>query len=305
MTTPSPLAQVKLKAFEQTSGINAEINLPHFHSSNYRILWFRYGNGHIYIDGRKHKLSRESLYCIPARVLHRVEFTTASKGFSLEFAADLITEPIFQQADIDLHLLFQARDIKALKLDSSMVENLEPLAQVFETESAHTGNRDERLLQTYLLAFLLNCDRFYRKTAGQLELSERRSNQIVKRFAAALQTHFKTCHQVQYYAQELNLSASHLNDVIKAETGRNAKAHIQERLLNEAEHLALHSSLRGSSIARQLGFTDPPHFSKFFKSRTGLSFQEFRLACLAWYERNALTPAVQSAWFFLKLEFLF
>ncbi len=76
--------------------------------------------------------------------------------------------------------------------------------------------------------------------------------------------------------EALNVSGHYLSDLIKLETGKSAKEHIDLHLLNKAKTLLLTSGHSVSEIAYQLGFNYPNHFSKMFKTKTGMSPSEFR-----------------------------
>jgi AraC family transcriptional regulator, transcriptional activator of pobA len=76
--------------------------------------------------------------------------------------------------------------------------------------------------------------------------------------------------------EALNLSPYYLSDLLKAETGKSAKEHIDLALINRAKNRLLQSNESVSEIAYGLGFDYPNHFSKLFKSKTGMSPKEYR-----------------------------
>lgn len=81
---------------------------------------------------------------------------------------------------------------------------------------------------------------------------------------------------VSQCGEALNMSAHYLSDLLKAETGKSAKEHIDLYLIDKAKTLLLQSKNNIGEIAYELGFEYPNHFSKLFKSKTGLSPSEFR-----------------------------
>jgi len=98
----------------------------------------------------------------------------------------------------------------------------------------------------------------------------------VKQFKNDVELYFRTHHKVNEYADRQHLTANHLNEVIKSETGTSTKDFIQNRLLLEAKRLARYSNLNAKEIAYRLGYEDVAHFSKFFKKWEGVAFTEFR-----------------------------
>ena len=72
------------------------------------------------------------------------------------------------------------------------------------------------------------------------------------------------------------MSAGYLSDLLKKETGISAQEHIHNHIVYKAKYLLLNSNDSVSEIAFQLGYNYPQHFSKLFKSKTGLSPVNFR-----------------------------
>jgi AraC-like DNA-binding protein len=81
---------------------------------------------------------------------------------------------------------------------------------------------------------------------------------------------------VQQCGEALNMSGYYLSDLLKVETGKSAKEHIHLYLVEQAKNKLLGSTSSVSEIAYDFGFEYPQHFSKLFKSKTGLSPSEYR-----------------------------
>ena len=82
---------------------------------------------------------------------------------------------------------------------------------------------------------------------------------------------------VKYCADQVNLSPNYLSDLLKKETGKTTKEHIDYYLINKAKNLLLGNEMSISEIAFALGFEQSKSFSKLFKKRTGITPKEFRL----------------------------
>ncbi|MEL6720112.1 MAG: helix-turn-helix domain-containing protein, partial [Bacteroidota bacterium] len=67
-----------------------------------------------------------------------------------------------------------------------------------------------------------------------------------------------------------------LSDLLKKETGKSAKAHINEFLISKAKTALLTSSASVSEIAYDLGFEYPQSLSRLFKAKTGITPLEYR-----------------------------
>lgn len=70
---------------------------------------------------------------------------------------------------------------------------------------------------------------------------------------------------VRYCADQLHLSANHLGDLVKKETGKSAQEHIQVKLIDNAKEKIFDTSKSVNEVAYELGFKYPQHFSRLFK----------------------------------------
>lgn len=83
---------------------------------------------------------------------------------------------------------------------------------------------------------------------------------------------------VQYMASALNISPNYLGTLLRTLTGKNTQQHIHDSLIEKAKEKISTTALSVSEIAYELGFEHPQSFSRFFKSKTGLSPLAFKAA---------------------------
>lgn len=83
------------------------------------------------------------------------------------------------------------------------------------------------------------------------------------------------------FADQLHVHPNYLNALVKQNTGKTVREHIQERLLYEAKSLLLRTDLTVSHISHGLGFSDSAAFTSFFKKKERVSPSLFRKAALA------------------------
>lgn len=83
-------------------------------------------------------------------------------------------------------------------------------------------------------------------------------------------------HTASEFARQLNIHVNHLNRAVKKVTGKTTSQLIAERLLQEAKVMLKHSALSIAEIAYALGFSEPTHFSNFFKKHLSISPSIFR-----------------------------
>jgi YesN/AraC family two-component response regulator len=82
--------------------------------------------------------------------------------------------------------------------------------------------------------------------------------------------------QVQHLAEQLHLHPNYLNSVIKSKTGKTVNDWISFQTILVAKDFLLNTNHSSKEIAYKLGFSEPTHFSRFFKKNTLLSPMAFR-----------------------------
>ena len=97
-------------------------------------------------------------------------------------------------------------------------------------------------------------------------------------FTKLFEEDFKTLspRSLEDYARQLNVTQNHLNDTVKAVTGKTPGTLIRERIIKEATQLLLHTRLSIAEICYMFNFTDPSYFTRFFKRYTGMTPGQYR-----------------------------
>jgi AraC-like DNA-binding protein len=67
------------------------------------------------------------------------------------------------------------------------------------------------------------------------------------------------------FAAQLHVHPNYLNSLVKMQTGKTLREHIQERLLAEAKALLAHTDWDIQTISTALGFSEPANFTTFFQ----------------------------------------
>jgi AraC family transcriptional regulator, transcriptional activator of pobA len=103
----------------------------------------------------------------------------------------------------------------------------------------------------------------------------RETRKTFRAYAAAVDLHHATCRQVSWYARTLGYSDRTLSRATQDAVGRTAKQFVDDRVLLEAKRLLTQADITIAECAKRTGFNDAANFSKFFRSRSGLSPSEF------------------------------
>lgn len=203
--------------------------------------------------------------------------STGSTGLVILFTPEFLNKNSIRNDFIANLKLFQKSDeTPPLALNDKMTETLKS----FSGQMMHAfHSKKEMFLESigaYLKLFLIECNghcSLFPSTNTQAVEVEKT---LVKIFKSVVENHFMKWHQVKEYAETLNVTPNYLNEVIKSAINISAKDFIQNRIILEAKRIAVFTSKSSKEIGYELGFDDPSHFSKFFKSNTGQSLQNFK-----------------------------
>lgn len=99
---------------------------------------------------------------------------------------------------------------------------------------------------------------------------------VYHRFLQALEQSFARTREASQFAKLAGCSAKTLSRACWALGGASPKRLIERRVALEAKRLLAHSPLAVSTIATELGFTEPTNFVKFFRRCEGVTPVAFR-----------------------------
>lgn len=204
----------------------------------------------------------------------------AEKGFVIHLHEDfLMGHPLF--AEIKKYTFFDYENHEALHLLPREKEIMWSLYHKMETE--YHNNPDEfskPIILSHLDSILQYAQRFYKR-----QFIDRKplSGATVTKFNERLNSYFENGNAeedglptVASMASHLNVSPKYLTDLLKAETGKTALELIHLYVMSEAKNLLIAGDRSVSEIAYQLGFENPPYFSRLFKKEVGMSPKEYK-----------------------------
>lgn len=103
-----------------------------------------------------------------------------------------------------------------------------------------------------------------------------RSIDIYNRFISLVAEHYRTAHDVAFYADRLCITTRYLSSVTDKVVGKSPKQIIADYIMSEAKTFLDTTCLTIQEIADRLGFSSQALFCKFFKSQDNMSPSEYR-----------------------------
>jgi len=249
---------------------------PHRHNY-YTVIWPLTATGKHIIDFREYPIWPHHLFFVSPGQVHQIITNPDPTGYVILFTAEFLDKNSIRNDFISNLRLFQKSDeTPPLVLNDHLVSTLKPFAG--EMLSAF-HKQDDLFCETigaYLKLFLIECSRNYSPETDTNTQNLEVGKTLVKHFKDIVEKHFVKWHQVREYAEALSVTPNYLNEVIKSAVNISAKDYIQDRIILEAKRMVIFTGKSGKEIGFDLGFEDPSHFSKFFKTNTGQSLQSFK-----------------------------
>ena len=272
--------QFRLYNYEGSLPNQADLLIPH-RKDHYLIVFIRHAGSRQWIDTTPYILKDNTIYFTgPNQVIVKEEFRqlwSTGIAFTSEFLAlqentSLSKLPLIQNPQNGHELLLTGADVNFV----------EDIVAKINSESQHHNEWTHRMLSAYLTVLLTYLSRLYTEQFTGNEPSA--DKLLLKTYQAKIEAYFREWHEVGDYALLLNMSAGHLSEVVKAQSGKPAIKHIHERLVLEARRLLFHSHHSLKEIAFDLGFSEASYFNRFFKRETGVTPADYRARIRKMYQ---------------------
>ncbi len=204
-----------------------------------------------------------------------------AKFTALVFHPDLLNRTALG-TQMSRYEFFGYSSTEALHLSAQEVEVFQGVLAMIEQELHRAIDKHTRELIVSNIELLLNyCLRFYDR---QFITREEINHGVVIKFLTLLDEYmndkakYEGLPTVAYFADKCCLSNGYFGTLVKTETGRTAKDLINDRVLAKAKELLQSETITITEVSQRIGFEYPQHFVRFFKSLTGKTPSQWRVA---------------------------
>lgn len=235
----------------------------------YEILWTEQGISKQTIDYKEYEVLPNSLFFISPNQVHQFEEWKPLKGGTILFTEDFFLlnhnnkDKLFELSFLDN---FYANP--CIQLNEKNFADIKQTIDLIAAEQKRV-DKSPTITQALLHILLARVQRCI-DTETDKPISKKYLI-IFKQFKHLLDNHFAENRTASFFAEQLHITAHHLNLVTKSVTGKTASEVIRARSILEAKRLLSFTDSTISEIAFQLNYTDSSYFAKMFKAETKLS----------------------------------
>jgi AraC family transcriptional activator of pobA len=247
---------------------------PHQHHGLFQILYLRDGTAKIRLDDRQHDMRGPQVLVVPQMCIHGFKFARNAGGQVITLAYPLLEKISRQLGDglaaltgPHIHQIGDDEQSAHVKLAFNLIDS------EYKRDAPYRNVLLESLLGTILVWLV-------RGAAPVGQESPRVIGRGGRHFAAFCEmveeSYARHC-PVAWYAEQIGITAAHLNVLCRQAASQSALELIHGRLLQEAKRNLVYTSMTVSVVSYTLGFSDPAYFTRFFKRQTDLSPKAFQM----------------------------
>ena len=201
-------------------------------------------------------------------------------GWSIFFHPDLIRVSLLSNT-IQQYSFFDYDSNEALHISEKEKNALTAIVQKIESEVQQNIDQHTQDIIVHNIESLLKYSQRY--FDRQFITRKSHHKDFIVQFEKYLNSYFnselpleKGIPTVKECGEYLQMSGKYLSDLLKKETGKTLTEHVHLHIVETAKDKLLNSNNPISQIGYSLGFEYHQHFSKVFKSNTGVSPKEYR-----------------------------
>ena len=241
----------------------------------YNVFWIRKGKARVKIDFNEFDIVENTLFFLLPGQVFTVLSVKDLAGYRLAFESDFYCLST-QHPEIGCSgILFKKFNVSPLlHINKAVATEFEGIFKKLEQSVAETGMAQSEIVQSYLKILLIKCADLKQQELLDVPPQKDESLGWLSRFTDLIEKNFRTWHGVAEYAEALSLSPKSLTKKV-ARFGQTPSRLIQDRLVLESKRMLYYSQKTAKEVAYDLGFEDPSYFSRFFKTKTGISPGEF------------------------------
>jgi len=267
---------IHIETISSRSSIHDWTIRAHRHGNLFQILVIARGGGEMTYEAAILPFEAPCALLTPATVAHGYRFRpNLTEGWVLSFTED-VTDALGDHSGEALARLRALAAQPVVPLGETELKRLNMLCAELHEERFLAREGYRYAMRGYLALIAIEVVRIAASHARSGVPTLAPSDPAVEALRALVEEQFRKERLLSFYADKLAMTPDRLNDHVKRATGVTAGHLIRQRVLTEAKRQLVFTSVPIHEIAYDLAFSDPSHFTRFFRKQTGTTPQEFR-----------------------------
>jgi AraC family transcriptional regulator, transcriptional activator of pobA len=248
----------------------------HRHGNLFQILLIERGGGEMTFESATIAFAAPCAILVPPTTAHGFRFhPEITDGFVVSFTED-VAQALGERSNEALARLKALAAEPVVPLAEAETRRLATLCADLHEERFLAREGYRLSVRAYLALIAIEVARLAASRARTGAVTLRPADPTVDTLRRLVEEHFRTQRQIGFYAGKLAMTSDRLNDHVKRATGVTAGHLIRQRVLTEAKRQLVFTTQPIHEIAFDLAFSDPSHFTRFFRKQTGTTPQAFR-----------------------------
>jgi AraC family transcriptional activator of pobA len=267
---------IHIETISSRSSIHDWTIRAHRHGNLFQILIITQGGGEMTYEAATLPFEAPCALLTPATVAHGYRFhPSATEGWVVSFTED-VTHALGDHSGEALARLRSLAEQPVVPLGEPEVSRLDRLCGELHEERFLAREGHRYAMRGYLALIAIEVVRLAASRARSGTVTLTPADPSVETLRGLVEEHFRRERLLSFYADKLAMTPDRLNDHVKRATGVTAGHLIRQRVLTEAKRQLVCTGAPIHEIAYDLAFSDPSHFTRFFRKQTGTTPQEFR-----------------------------
>tara|TARA_R110002049_G_scaffold228355_3_gene400500 strand:+ start:371 stop:1246 length:876 start_codon:yes stop_codon:yes gene_type:complete len=251
------------------------IDKPHSHNF-YLCVLFTEGFGKHEIDFNSYSVNPGKVFFLKPGQTHSWQFDTKPEGFIFFHSQEFYELKFLDHTLNSFPFYYSNQNPPLLELSKTKMNALQ-----LKFEEVYIEYKQQNILKELKIINLINSiyidlTRAYTAEINLEKLVSPSYSVILEHLENLINQHFYKEKLPKFYSDQLNITTKHLNRVVKKTLNKTTSQLISERIILESKRLIIHSENNLAAIANILQFSDYAYFSRFFKSKTGMTPISFR-----------------------------
>ena len=234
------------------------------------------GRCELKVSGRSYTIEAGSLMIFSPNQL--IEIQTSSPDLdwkSIIVSLDMILE---FPSPVDIDIMTSALRNPVLHVGEDGTRHLMEYYLFIEKRYSETSSAyREEISKTLLYALMLEICNIFRNVSDEdSDIAKPRQEKLTDDFFKLMAKHYRTEHNVAFYAAKLHRTPKYLSGAIRRISGRSVAEWINSTLVSEIKMLLKTTDKTVLEISEELNFSSPSVMVQFFRHYTGITPLRYR-----------------------------